>query len=141
MNEAKHLSAHRHVSAYPMLRFHLVLLSAVLLVTACREKSLVIDDAEKPRTLKVQLPEGVESFEVRVHGLLSGEARLHLLAPGNEQPLKTLYLIPVVVAGMPRGIAPAAAEIEYSGREIILQYEPGRKVEGHLEIMYRFSTR
>lgn len=124
-----------------MLRFPVVMLSLLVLTTACREKSLVIDDAEKPRTLTVQLPEEVELFEVRVHGLLSGEARLHLLAPGNEQPLKTLYLIPVVVAGMPRGIAPAAAEIDYSGREIILQYIPGRKVEGQLEITYRFSTR
>ena len=124
-----------------MLRFRPVLLSALLLVAACREKSLVIDDAEKPRTLAVQLPEDVESFEIKVHGLLSGEARLHLLAPGNEQPLKTLYLIPTVVAGMPRGLAPAAAEIDYTGREILLKYEPGRKVEGHLEITYRFSRR
>jgi hypothetical protein len=121
--------------------FRLVLLLLLLMVAACREKSVAIDDAEKPRTLRLQLPEGVESFEIKVHGLLSGESRLHLLAPGNEQPLKTLYLIPVVVAGMPRGIAPATSEIDYNGREIILQYEPGRKVEGHLEITYRYTTR
>ncbi len=124
-----------------MLGFRFFLLSALLLLTACREKSVTIDDAEKPRTLTVKLPEGVESFELKVHGLLSGEARLHLHAPGNEQPLKTLYLVPVVVAGMPRGIAPAATEIEYTGRELLLKYEPGRKVEGHLEITYRYSTR
>ncbi|GAB4443210.1 MAG: hypothetical protein OHK0011_25560 [Turneriella sp.] len=124
-----------------MLCFRLTLLWTLLLVTACREISLVIDDAEKPRTLTVQLPEDVESFELKVHGLLSGESRLYLLAPGNEQPLKTLYLIPTVVAGMPRGIAPAAAEIEYAGRELLLKYEPGRKVEGHLEITYRYTTR
>lgn len=124
-----------------MLRFRLTLLSLLLLATACREKYLVIDDAEKPRTLTIKTPEAVESFEVRVHGLLSGEARLHIRAPGKDEPLKTLYLIPVVVAGMPRGIAPAAAEIEYTGNELLLQYEPGRKVEGQLEITYRFSTR
>lgn len=124
-----------------MPRSPLTLLVMLAMLTACREKTLTIDDAEKPRTLAVKLPEGTESFELKVHGLLSGEARLHLVAPGNEQPLKTLYLIPTVVAGMPRGIAPAAAEIDYSGREIILQYEPGRKVEGQLEITYRFSTR
>lgn len=124
-----------------MPRNRLLLFSALLLVAACREKSLVIDDAEKPRTLVVQLPEDVESFEIKVHGLLSGESRLHLLAPGNEQPLKTLYLIPAVVAGIPRGLAPAAAEIDYTGRELLLQYEPGRKVAGHLEITYRFTTR
>ena len=124
-----------------MLGFRFFLLSALLLLTACREKSLAIDDAEKPRTLTVKLPEGVESVELKVHGLLSGEARLHLHAPGNEQPLKTLYLIPTVVAGMPRGIAPAATEIEYTGRELLLKYEPGRKVDGHLEITYRYSTR
>jgi hypothetical protein len=121
--------------------FRLVLLLLLLMVTACREKSVAIDDAEKPRTLRVQLPEGVESFEIKVHGLLSGESRLHLLAPGNEQPLKTLYLIPTVVAGIPRGLAPAAAEIDYHDREILLRYEPGRKVEGHLEITYRYTTR
>ena len=124
-----------------MLRVRFACFAALLLLIDCREKSLVIDDAEKPRTLTVQLPEGTESFELRVHGLLSGEARLHVHAPGNDQPLRTLYLIPVVVAGMPRGIAPAAAEIDYSGRELLLQYEPGRKVEGHLEITYRFTTR
>lgn len=91
--------------------------------------------------MPIQIPENVETVELKVHGLLSGEARLHLLAPGNEQPLKTLYLIPVVVAGMPRGIAPAATEIEYRGRELLLRYEPGRKVEGHLEITYRFTTK
>lgn len=123
-----------------MLRFRRILL-LVLLLTACRDKSLVIDDAKKPRTLAVKLPAGTESFELRVHGLLSGEARLHLVAPGNEQPLKTLYLVPVVVAGMPRGIAPAAAEMDYTGRELLLKYEPGRKVEGHLEITYRHKTR
>jgi len=124
-----------------MLRIRLTLLSLLLLATACREKSLVIDDAEKPRTLTIQLPEGTESFELKVHGILSGEARLHLVAPGKDEPLKTLYLVPVVVAGMPRGIAPAAAEIEYTGNELLLQYEPGRKVEGQLEITYRFSMR
>ncbi len=124
-----------------MLRFRLTLLSLLLLATACRETSLVIDDAEKPRTLTIQLPEGTESFELKVHGLLSGEARLHILAPGKDEPLKTLYLIPTVVAGMPRGIAPATAELDYSGRELLLKYEPGRKVEGHLEITYRYTTR
>ncbi|HMV36134.1 MAG TPA: hypothetical protein PKM44_12950 [Turneriella sp.] len=124
-----------------MLRLRIVLLSLLFLSTACREKSLVIDDAEKPRTLTIQLPEGTESFELKVHGLLSGEARLHLVAPGNEEPLKTLYLVPVVVAGMPRGIAPAATEIGYTGRELLLKYEPGRKVDGHIEITYRFNTR
>ena len=121
--------------------FRFFLLSALLLLTACREKSVTIDDAEKPRTLTIQLPEGVESIEIKVHGLLSGEARLHILAPGKDEPLKTIYLIPTVVAGFPRGIAPAATEIEFTGRELLLKYEPGRKVEGHLEITYRFSTR
>jgi len=121
--------------------FCFFLASALLLLMACREKSVTIDDAEKPRTLTIQLPEGVESIEIQVHGLFSGEARLHLHAPGKDEPLKTLYLVPVVVAGMPRGIAPAATEIEYTGREILLKYEPGRKVDGHLEITYRFSTR
>lgn len=124
-----------------MSGFRFFLLSALFLLTACSENSVTIDNAEKPQTLTIKTPEGVESVELKVHGLLSSEARLHLHAPGNEQPLKTLYLVPVVVAGMPRGIAPAATEIEYAGHELLLKYEPGKKVEGHLEITYRFSTR
>ncbi|MFO1526827.1 MAG: hypothetical protein U1F16_12750 [Turneriella sp.] len=109
---------------------------------ACGKRTVTIDDAEKPATLTLQAPENVTSVELHVRGLLSGTARLKFHKPGDRTlPWRSLELLPVVVSGIPMGIAPAELIAEYDQRELIVVYEPAKKTQGHLEIEYRFKAR
>jgi hypothetical protein len=117
-------------------------LTLCLLLTACGKKSVDIDDARYPKTLTLRSSEDVKGIELEVQGLLSGHARLLLVKPSEPNQIwQGFELMPIVVAGMPRGIAPVSLNSEYNERELIIKYEPGRKVSGHLNIVYRFKSR
>lgn len=110
-------------------------------ILACGKKTLVIDDAGEPATLELRsAAEATKSIELEVHGLLSTPARVLLIKPSApDQIWKQFELIPMVMAGMPRGIVPVTFHSDYAERELLLKYEPGKKTSGSLEIRYRFK--
>lgn len=123
-----------------MRRFSLSLI--MLLVVSCGKKVLSVDDAEKPAVFTLNAPVNVTAVELEVSGLLSGPAQLYLFRPqDNQRPWKTLEFVPVVVSGIPMGITPIRFHEKYAEPQLILEYEPGRKTQGHLEIQYRFKSR
>ncbi len=110
----------------------------MLTLFGCGKKTLVIDDAGEPATLALRSAAAVKGIELEVHGLISSPARILLIKPSApNQVWKTFDLVPMVMAGMPRGIAPVIFQADYDERELILKYEPGRKTSGNLEIRYR----
>lgn len=119
-----------------------IILSVLLCLglLACGKKTLVIDDAGEPTTLELRSTAEVKAIELEVHGLLSLPARIHLIKPSESNQIwKTFELIPMVMAGMPRGIVPIVFHADYNERKLILKYEPERKTSGNLEIRYRFK--
>lgn len=112
-----------------------------MLVSACGKKTLNLDDAGKSATFNLNAPANVSSVELEVTGLLSGHGRLHLFKPQNtEIPWKTLDFNPVVVSGIPMGIAPIRFREKYTEQQLIIKYEPSRKTQGHFELQYRFRS-